>query len=79
MYALSWLVTEGHVGDTDVSGLTAVITGRYHHDEQVTCLIPGHESHGEELTADLLKIDDGDLHFEFEGNCAYAADFAYAN
>lgn len=164
VFALSWLVAEGHAGDIDLSGLAAVLTGRYHDDEpgspwsfflhlddrgddgqrtmlgdillgklggehvenlpwvrkpsellgvrrsrieidhtprrqwfrvanstsvrvaapaegdeQVTCLIPGHERHGEELTVESLKIDDAPLHFEFEGNCAYAADFAYTS
>jgi len=31
--ALSWLVTEGHVGDVDLSGLGAVLAVRYHDDE----------------------------------------------
>ena len=56
---------------------TVRVSGPVASIEPVTCMIPGHGSPGEELTVSLLEIDDGPLQFEFEGNCAYAADFAY--
>ena len=46
--------------------------------ETVTCVIPGHEESGEELIADELRVDDGPLRFEFQGNCGYAASFDYS-
>jgi hypothetical protein len=46
--------------------------------ETVSCVIPGHHRPGEELVADELRVDDGPLHFEFSGNCGYAATFDYA-
>ena len=45
--------------------------------EAVTCVIPGHESSGEELIADELNVDDASLRFEFHGNCGYSAPFDY--
>ena len=46
--------------------------------ESVTCVIPGHDQHGEELIADELRVDDGLLRFEFHGNCGYSAAFDYS-
>ena len=46
--------------------------------ESVTCVIPGHGQHGEELIADELRVNDGLLRFEFHGNCGYSAPFDYS-
>jgi hypothetical protein len=46
--------------------------------ETVSCVVPGHEQRGQELIADELRVSDGELQFAFEGNCGYAAPFAYA-
>lgn len=46
--------------------------------ESVTCVIPGHDQHGEELIADELRVDDDLLRFEFQGNCGYSAPFEYS-
>ena len=47
---------------------------------EVTCVIPGHERSGEELRAELLRVDDvAPLKFEFRGVCGYGADFDYSS
>jgi hypothetical protein len=46
--------------------------------ETVSCVIAGHEQRGEELVAHELRVDDGALHFDFSGNCGYAAPFDYS-
>jgi hypothetical protein len=53
------------------------IRDRYHGDEAVTCVIPGHERAGEELVADELLVDDGPLAFSYRGVCGYGATFDY--
>ena len=58
--------------------VTVRIRDRYQGDETVTCGIPGHEREGEELIADLMRVDDGPLVFEYAGNCGYAATFDYS-
>jgi hypothetical protein len=57
--------------------VTVRIREAYAGTETVTCVIPGHETDGEELITDLLRVDDGGLRFEFSGNCGYAAPFDY--
>ncbi len=54
------------------------IRERYQGPETVTCVIPGHDRTGEELVADELRVTDGPLRFEYEGNCGYSASFDYA-
>ena len=54
------------------------IRDRYQGPETVTCVIPGHDRTGEELVADELRVSDGPLRFEYEGNCGYSASFDYA-
>lgn len=45
----------------------------------VTCVIPGHDRQGEELTVDVLRVDEQPpLAFEYRGVCAYASTFDYA-
>jgi hypothetical protein len=65
-----WLRIRDHV--------TVRIRDRYAGLEQVTCVIPGHERAGEELVADELRVADGPLQFDYEGNCGYSASFDYA-
>jgi hypothetical protein len=49
-------------------------------DQQpVTCVIPGHHRSGEELHAELLRVDEGPLSFEVTGRCAYRATFGYSS
>ena len=47
--------------------------------EPTTCIIPGHHQPGRELYTDALAVDAAPLEFEFSGNCAYEAGFAYAS
>jgi hypothetical protein len=60
-----WLRIRDHV--------TVRILDAWPGPETVTCVIPGHERSGEELS-----VTDGPLGFEFEGNCGYSARFDYA-
>ena len=46
----------------------------------VTCVIPGHEREGEELTVELLRVaEQPPLTFEYRGVCAYASTFEYSS
>jgi hypothetical protein len=54
------------------------IRDRYHGEEAVTCVIPGHDRTGEELVADELVVEDGPLDFGFRGVCGYGSTFDYA-
>jgi hypothetical protein len=46
----------------------------------VSCVIPGHEQRGEELRAEVLRVDEVEpLRFEFRGVCGYAAPFSYSS
>jgi hypothetical protein len=65
-----WLSIRNHV--------TVRIRDRYPGRETVTCVIPGHDRDGEELIADELLVNDGELSFSFTGTCGYASDFAYS-
>jgi hypothetical protein len=47
-------------------------------DLAVSCGIPGHDHPGEELRADVMRIDDDVLHAEVHGRCGFASDFDYA-
>lgn len=58
--------------------VTVRIRDRYHGQEAVTCVIPGHDRGGEELVADQLRVEDGPLAFDFSGTCGYAATFDYS-
>jgi hypothetical protein len=45
----------------------------------VTCVVPGHDRDGEELTVDVLKVaEQPPLVFEYRGVCAYASTFDYS-
>jgi hypothetical protein len=47
---------------------------------EVTCVIPGHHQGGEELRAEVLRVDDVEpLRFEYRGVCGYAAPFEYSS
>ena len=47
--------------------------------EPVTCVIPGHDRSGQELTVDRLAVEDAPLTFEYAGVCAYEATFEYSS
>jgi hypothetical protein len=44
----------------------------------VTCVIPGHDREGEELTVERLTVHDRPLEFDYRGVCAYASTFDYS-
>jgi hypothetical protein len=46
--------------------------------ETVTCVIPGHGRSGEEMTADVLRVEEGPLTYELDGKCAYQSTFSYS-
>ena len=48
-------------------------------DLPVTCGIPGHDRKGEELRAEVLRVDDAPLKFELRGRCGFEADFDYSS
>ena len=58
--------------------VTVRIRDRYEGEAAVTCVIPGHDRHGEELVAEELRVGDAPLDFEYSGTCGYAATFAYS-
>lgn len=49
----------------------------FHHTETVTCAIPGHDHPGQEIVADVMRIDDPALAWEVRGRCGFATDFSY--
>ena len=55
------------------------IRDRYDGHETVTCVIPGHEREGEELVADELVVEDGQLAFSYRGVCGYGSTFDYSS
>jgi hypothetical protein len=45
----------------------------------VTCVIPGHDRPGEELTVEVLRVsEEPPLAFDYHGVCAYASTFDYS-
>jgi hypothetical protein len=50
-----------------------------HDQPAVTCVIPGHDRQGEELTVEVLRVaEQPPLEFEYRGVCAYACTFDYS-
>lgn len=54
------------------------VTGMVAGQEQVTCLIPGHDRHGTEIIADL-DSSVPEVEFSLRGRCGYEAPFAYSS
>ena len=46
-------------------------------DLAVSCAIPGHDHPGEELQAQVMRLNDPPLVREVRGRCGFATDFAY--
>jgi hypothetical protein len=65
-----WLRIRDHV--------SVRIRDRHPGAETVTCVIPGHDRPGEELVADELRVDDGELAFSYSGVCGYGSSFDYS-
>jgi hypothetical protein len=66
-----WFRTGGHV--------SVRIRAPLEDEAKVTCVIPGHDRSGRELYADLIKVEDGELSFEFADRCGYESDFLYSS
>jgi hypothetical protein len=47
--------------------------------EKVTCVIPGHHRDGLEVIAEDLRVEGGELDFDFSGRCGYEAGFSYSS
>lgn len=43
----------------------------------VSCGIPGHDHPGEEVQAEVMRVDDHPLHWEVRGRCGFASTFDY--
>jgi len=43
----------------------------------VTCGIPGHDQPGEEVEAEMMRVEDGALRWEVRGRCGFASRFDY--
>ena len=46
-------------------------------DRAISCAIPGHDHPGDELQAEVMRVDDPPLRWEVRGRCGFATDFAY--
>lgn len=47
------------------------------HAEPVSCGIPGHDHPGQEVIADVMRVDDSALSWEVHGRCGFATSFSY--
>ncbi len=45
----------------------------------VSCGIPGHDRPGEEVRADVMRVEDHPLHWEVRGRCGFTATFDYTS
>jgi hypothetical protein len=66
-----WFRTGGHV--------SVQIRAPFEEEAKVTCVIPGHDRSGREVHSGLIKVDEGELNFEFTDRCAYESDFLYSS
>ena len=73
------LPTGAALAQSEPDVVTVRISGPYPGDETVTCVIPGHERSGHEVVAEELRVDTGELSFEFSGVCGYSAHFEYGS
>jgi hypothetical protein len=71
----------GHVGDehfvTVGANVAAHASRRFPTGERVSCIVPGHETAGTELVADVLEAHSGPFDWKLALNCAFAAPFEY--
>ena len=71
----------GHVGDehfvTVGASVAAHASRRFPTEERVSCIVPGHETAGTELVADVLEAHSGSFDWKLALNCAFAAPFEY--
>jgi len=48
-------------------------------EKPVSCGIPGHERAGDEVRAEIMKVNDAPFVFEVHGRCGYASTFDYSS
>jgi hypothetical protein len=53
------------------------VSGPVATEEQVTCVVPGHDHPGRELHAEVIEVDDPPLEFALHDRCAFEARFEY--
>lgn len=46
-------------------------------DLAVSCGIPGHDHPGDDVEAEVMRVDDHPLHWEVRGRCGFASTFDY--
>jgi len=46
-------------------------------DLPISCGIPGHDRQGEEVLADVMRVEDGAFSWDVHGRCGFASDFDY--
>jgi hypothetical protein len=71
----------GHAGDEHSVAVGATVSARasrrFPTDDRVSCIVPGHETAGTELVADVLEAHDGRFEWKLALNCAFTAPFEY--
>jgi hypothetical protein len=71
----------GHHGDEHLVAVGAAVAARasrrFPTGERVSCIVPGHETAGTELVADVLEARNGPFEWRLALNCAFAAPFDY--
>jgi hypothetical protein len=62
-------------GDFVVAHTAAAV----HAADAVSCGIPGHDRPGQEIVAELFRVEDPPLRWQVAGRCGFATDFAYSS
>jgi hypothetical protein len=62
-----------HAGDFVTVEATSVVASEL----PVSCGIPGHDQPGDELRAELMRVEDQRLRWEVHGRCGFASNFDY--
>jgi hypothetical protein len=74
-------ITLDHTTNRERIGVGRYVTVRtrapFHHQERVSCGIPGHEQPGQELVVDLMQVQEEDLSWQLRGRCGFATTFDY--
>jgi hypothetical protein len=63
------------VGDFVVAATASVVES----EETVSCGIPGHDRTGQEIVAELARVDDPPLRWDVRGRCGFVTDFVYGS
>ena len=70
-----------HTANAERIGVGTTITVRTReqvdHADSVSCGIPGHDRPGQEVIAEVMRVDDPALSWEAHGRCGFATAFAY--